>query len=80
MRAFVKLRETLALHKELAEKLKELERKIVSHDAQIQTIFNVINRLMAPPPELPQVEEPPRKQIGFVREKKGCYRKEKVLV
>jgi len=33
MRAFVRLRETLSLHKELAHKLAELERRIESHDA-----------------------------------------------
>ena len=32
MRVFVRLRETLALHKQLAHKLAELERKIESHD------------------------------------------------
>jgi len=33
IRVFVRLRETLALHKELAHKLAELERKIEGHDA-----------------------------------------------
>jgi phage regulator Rha-like protein len=58
MRAFVKLRETLALHKELAKKLEELEQKIIHHDAQIQSIFDAIRRLMAPP-------EKPQGRIGF---------------
>lgn len=58
MRAFVKLRETLALHKDLAKKLEELERKIIHHDAQIQSIFDAIRRLMAPP-------EKPQRRIGF---------------
>jgi phage regulator Rha-like protein len=62
MRAFVKLRETLAAHKELAQKLAELEQKIASHDQSIQTLFGAIRQLMSPP-------SPPRKQIGFsVRE------------
>lgn len=49
MRAFVRLRETLSLHKELAHKLAELERRIESHDASIQTLFEAIRQLMAPP-------------------------------
>jgi len=39
MRAFVKLREILSTHKELAQKLKELELRIDSNDQQIQAIF-----------------------------------------
>lgn len=58
MRAFVKLRETLALHKELAAKLQELEQRIEGHDVQITNIFDAIRQLMAPP------SSPPR-QIGF---------------
>lgn len=58
MRAFVRLRETLALHKELARKLEELEKKIASHDAQIRSIFEAIRQLMQP-------TEQPRKRIGF---------------
>ena len=37
MRVFVRLREALALHKELAQKLADLERKIESHDDGIRT-------------------------------------------
>jgi hypothetical protein len=51
MRAFVKLRQILATHKELAHKLEELERKIGKHDEAILEIFGVIRRLMAPPEE-----------------------------
>ena len=58
MRAFVKLRVILSTHTELAQKLKELELKIDSHDKQIQGIFDVINQLIAPP-------EISKKKIGF---------------
>src|SRR5947199_9215420 len=58
MRAFVRLRETLALHKELAHKLAELERKIEGHDASIRTLFDAIRQLMTPP-------EKPNRGIGF---------------
>jgi len=63
MRAFVRLRQFLATHKELAEKLGELEQKIAAHDEQIQAIFEAIRQLMTPP-------EPPRTEIGF-RAKEG---------
>ena len=59
MRAFVKLREILSTHKELAHKLNELERKVESHDKEIQSIFSAIKQLMAPPPD------PPKRRIGF---------------
>ena len=49
MRAFVKLREVLSTHKMLAQKLAELEQKISKHDKEIEAIFEVIRRLMAPP-------------------------------
>jgi hypothetical protein len=68
MRAFVRLRETLSLHKELAHKLTELERRIESHDTSIQSLFEAIRQLMAPPTPAQ------RKPIGFhVREKSGAY-------
>ncbi|MGB7294592.1 MAG: ORF6N domain-containing protein [Candidatus Aminicenantales bacterium] len=59
MRAFVKLGETLLAHKELAQKLIELERKIERHDKEIVAIFRAIRQLMAPAP--PQ----PKRKIGF---------------
>jgi hypothetical protein len=39
VRAFIKLRELLLTHKELATKLKELELKVETHDEQITAIF-----------------------------------------
>jgi SpoVK/Ycf46/Vps4 family AAA+-type ATPase len=59
MRAFVKLREILSTHKELAHKLKELEGKIEKHDGEIRAIFEAIRQLMAPPPV------PPKPRIEF---------------
>ncbi len=50
MRAFVKLREILSIHKELIHKLNELERKVEKHDVEIRSIFEAIRQLMAPPP------------------------------
>ncbi|GMR25602.1 MAG: ORF6N domain-containing protein [Ignavibacteria bacterium] len=61
MRAFVKLREILSTHKELAQKLKELELKMDSHDQQIQAIFEAINQLLTP-------REKPKRKMGFTIE------------
>ncbi len=58
MRVFVRLRQILSTHKELAYKLKELERKTEKHDVEIQTIFEAIRQLMTPP-------EKPKHKIGF---------------
>lgn len=62
MRAFVRLREMLAGHRELAQKLTELEQK---YDAQFKVVFDAIRNLMAP------TRSNDRRQIGFrVKEKK----------
>jgi hypothetical protein len=42
MRAFVRLRQLLSAHRQLAQKLTQLERKIGTHDEQIQVIFEAI--------------------------------------
>lgn len=55
MRAFVKLREILATHRELARRLDELESK---YDKQFRAVFDAIRELMTPPPK-------PRRRIGF---------------
>ncbi len=69
MRAFVRLRETLSLHKELAHKLADLERKIENHDESIRTLFEAIRQLMTPPEPLT------RKETGFhVKEDSVPYR------
>ena len=68
MRVFVRLRATLALHKELAHKLAELERKIEGHDTSIRTLFDAIRELAAPPAR-------PRREIGYhVKEASLPYR------
>lgn len=69
MRAFVKLRETLATHKKLSRKLSDLEKKMGDHDEQIQAIFEAIRQLMAPP-------DTKKKKIGYiVKEKQKKYGK-----
>ncbi len=59
MRAFVKLREMISTHKDLAKKLEDLEQK---YDSQFKMVFDAIRQLMTP-------TEPKKKRaIGFVRE------------
>jgi hypothetical protein len=56
VRTFVRLRQVLATHKDLARKIEALERK---YDGQFEVVFEAIRELMEPPP--------PRKKgrIGF---------------
>lgn len=42
VRAFVRMRRILATHTELARQLSELERKVDTHDEQIQVILETI--------------------------------------
>jgi hypothetical protein len=65
VRAFVKLRQMVATHKELAQKLGELERKVGGHDDAIRSLVAAIRQLMTPPPE------PKRGKIGFAREREA---------
>jgi len=53
MRAFVRMREVLAAHKDLAAELAKLKRKQGSHGRRIQEIVVVINQMLAPPPRRP---------------------------
>ncbi|MCX5707948.1 MAG: ORF6N domain-containing protein [Candidatus Omnitrophica bacterium] len=62
MRAFVKLKELLLTHKDLAEKIAALEKKYDTHDEKIQLVFEAIKQLLEPPPE------PKKPPIGFSKE------------
>ncbi|MFH2203513.1 MAG: ORF6N domain-containing protein [Elusimicrobiota bacterium] len=57
-RAFVRLRRIIGAHKELARKLKDLEKRVGNHDEKIGLLFDAIRDLMEPG------DEPPRR-IGF---------------
>lgn len=56
IRAFVRLRELLSSHKDLARRLDELER---NYDENFRVVFDAIRQLMAPPPA------PKKRRIGF---------------
>ena len=55
VRAFVKLKNLLETHKELADKIEELEQK---YDYQFQCVFETFKKLL-------KQEENPKKPIGF---------------
>lgn len=59
VRAFIRLREIIGSHKDLARRLGELEAK---YDRQFKVVFDAIRGLMAPP------EPGARRRIGFVRD------------
>ena len=59
VRAFIELRNLVAGNKELASKMKRLERKVDSHDQAITGLIDSMRELMAPP-------EPKKRPIGFV--------------
>lgn len=73
VRAFVRLRDALASHRDLAKKLEELEKKTealaLNHDelaantrAQFREVLEALRALMSPP-------EPRKRPIGFVTPK-----------
>jgi len=57
MRTFVRLRQMVASHEDLARKLDALEQK---YDAQFRVVFDAIRQLMAPP-----TLEQKKRRIGF---------------
>lgn len=58
IRAFIKLREALATHKDLTRKISDLELKYQGHDEELKVLFDAIRKLISTP-------APPRRKIGF---------------
>ena len=56
VRTFARLRQILATHKELGERLEAMEKK---YDQQFKVVFDILAQLMEPP-------EPAKRTIGFV--------------
>ena len=71
MRAFVRLRQIMSTHKELARKLEALEKK---YDAQFKVVFDAIRQLMALP-------EPGKRKSGFIfKERAAKYRRSVISI
>jgi hypothetical protein len=78
MGAFVRLREILTRHRDLAQTLEQLEKK---YDSQFKVVFDPIRKLMEPEPV------PSRRRIGFIdfrlrggKPHDGTYRAPKPLL
>lgn len=65
MRAFVRLRRILAEHKDIAQRLDDLENR---YDQQFKVVFDAIRQLMTPPQET-------KRPIGFTADIEKAKRK-----
>ena len=59
VRAFVQMREQLAVKGEVMKRLAEMDHKLLKHDQALNLIWQQIQPLLAPPPP------PPKRRIGF---------------
>jgi uncharacterized coiled-coil protein SlyX len=59
VRAFVRLRQVLVEHPDLAERLDELEARVARHDNTLSTLVATIRQMATAPTA-------PSRQIGFV--------------
>lgn len=59
VRAFVRMREELMSNSEILKRLAHIDRSLIEHDTALQTLWQRLQPLLAPPPETPK----PR--IGF---------------
>ena len=58
IRVFTRMREVLLSHREILQKLEQLEGRVTGHDEEIQAIFDHLTELVSQP-------ESPRRSIGF---------------
>jgi len=61
VRAFVRLRRTIADHAELASRISKVERRLAGHDEDIKSLIKLVKGLISPEPV------PKRRRIGFAR-------------
>lgn len=59
VRAFVKVRQMVAGHKEIQRKIAQIERRLTDHDEQIFELVNLIKKLLNPEPP------PKKRRIGY---------------
>jgi len=60
VKAFIKIREMLATHKNLIREFEKMKRTQKEHGQHITNILHVISRLLNPPPD-----KKPKEPIGF---------------
>ena len=63
VRAFMQMREQLAANAAILKRLAEIDKTLLEHDSALRSIWNKLQPLLAPPPA------PPKRRIGFNREK-----------
>ena len=63
VRAFVKMRSVLALHKDLAKRVEQLTKVAVKHDNGFNVVWELLGEIMHDPKYL-------KRKIGFVEPKK----------
>lgn len=61
VRAFVKLREVLATHRDLARKLEDLERRHTEQASRVDGVYEILQRLIEAPAK-------PKRAIGFLND------------
>lgn len=57
---FIKMREMIHMNKELLLKMDKLEQIVISHDEKIVQVFKYLKKFI-------EIQEKPRKQVGFKR-------------
>jgi hypothetical protein len=60
VRAFVRLRQTLAWDRQVVRKIEALERKVGKHDSDLQDVLKILRKLLQPP------STPSKRTIGFL--------------
>lgn len=58
VRAFIKMRELIATHKDLANKIEEIERKQKEHGDLLSSVYSVVKQLINEPTK-------PKESMGF---------------
>jgi hypothetical protein len=59
VRAFIQMREQLAVNREILKRLMEIDKTLLQHDSVLRDIYRKLLPLLQPPPE------PPKRRIGF---------------
>jgi len=65
VRAFIRMREELTSRRDLEERLDQIEKILLVHDAQLKELFEKIRPLLLPPPEKPRKKIYPVKPISL---------------
>lgn len=61
VQAFVRMREVIATNAQVLQRLAEIDRTLLEHDAVLREVYEKLVPLLTPVPE------PPRPKIGFNR-------------